>query len=62
VIVVAGIKRDALGSVRLDDAAHDVEGAVAIERRDLDGDDVLDRGKAPPKRHRLTRPPTAGCR
>src|SRR5262249_51883474 len=52
VIVVASIERDALGGIRLDHAAHNVEGAVAIERRDLDGDDVLDRGEAPPERHR----------
>src|ERR1700756_1560242 len=52
VIVVAGVERDPVGGVRLHDAAHDVEGAVTIERRDLDGDHVLDRREPPPERHR----------
>src|SRR5262249_30931298 len=52
VIVVASVERDAVGGVRLHHAAHHVEGAVTIERRDLDGDHVLDRRKPPPERHR----------
>ena len=52
VVVVAGIERDAVGGAGLDHAAHHVERAVAIERRDLDRDDILDRGKAPPERRR----------
>ena len=49
VVVVAGVERDALLGARRGDAEGDVEGAVAIERRDLDRDDVLDRGKARPE-------------
>ena len=51
-IVVAGIERDPLGGARLHHAAHHVERAIAIERRDLDGDHVLDGRKAAPERHR----------
>ncbi len=56
VIVIPGIERDALGGAGLDHAAHHVERAVAIERRDLDRDDVLDLGEAPPERHRQHQP------
>src|ERR1035437_2930848 len=42
VIVVAGIERDAIEGISGGDAAQDVERAVSIERRDLDGDDVVD--------------------
>ena len=52
VVVVAGVERDAVGGAGLDHAAHDVEGAVAVERRDLDRDHVLDRREAAPERHR----------
>ena len=52
VVVVAGVERDAVFGAGLDDAAHDVERAVAVERRDLDRDDVLDRGEAGPERER----------
>ncbi len=52
VVVVAGVERDAVGGAGLDHAAHHVERAVAVERRDLDGDDVLDRREAAPERHR----------
>ena len=51
-VVVAGIERDAVGGAGLDHAAHHVERAVAVERRDLDRDHVLDRREAPPERHR----------
>ncbi len=62
VVVVAGVERDPIGGAGLDDAAHHVERAVAVERRDLDGDDVLDRREAPPERRpaaRCRRPPAA---
>ena len=62
VVVVAGVERDAVLGARRDDAAHDVERAVAVERRDLDRDDVVDRGEARPERAPRSRPPTAGCR
>src|SRR5215831_1905585 len=52
VIVVAGIERDPVGGIRFYHAAHHVDGAVAVERRDLDGDHVLDRREATPERHR----------
>ena len=50
VVVVAGVERDALLGARRDHAADDVERAVAVERRDLDRDDVVDRGEAGPER------------
>jgi len=42
VVVIAGIERDAVERAGGADAAQHVEGAVAIERRDLDGDDIVD--------------------
>src|SRR6185312_4169964 len=48
-VVIAGIERDALLGARLDDAAHHVEGAVAVEGRDLHRDHRLELGKAPPE-------------
>ena len=49
VVVVAGIERDAVERAGSGDAAQHVERAIAVERRDLDGDDIVDRGKAPPE-------------
>ena len=49
VVVVAGVERDPVLRARGRDAVHDVERAVAVERRDLDPDDVLDRGEALPE-------------
>ncbi len=60
VVVVAAIERDAVGGAGLDHAAHDVEGAVAVERRDLDRDDVLDGREAAPERHRQHQPADGG--
>ena len=62
VVVVAGVERDALLGAGRDHAEGDVERAVAVERRDLDGDDVVDRGEAGPEGARSAMPPTAGCR
>src|SRR5262249_10580663 len=49
VIIIAGIERDAVERAGGRDAAQHVEGAVAVERRYLDGDDIVDLGKAPPE-------------
>ena len=49
VVVIAGVERDAVERAGGGDAAQHIERAVAVERRDLDGDDVVDRGKAPPE-------------
>ena len=49
VVVVAGVEGDALGGAGLGDAVDDVERRVAVERRDLDADHVLDRGEPPPE-------------
>ena len=62
VIVIAGIERDAVERAGRCDAAQHVEGAIAVERRDLDRDDIVDRGKAPPESGSRITPPTAGCR
>ena len=51
VVVVAGVERDVVAA-RLGHGADDVERLVAVERRDLDGDDVLDLGEPPPERER----------
>ena len=62
VVVVAGVERDAVLGAGVDDAAHHVERAVAIERRDLDRDDVVDRGEARARTTpaaRARRPPAA---
>src|SRR5689334_14663394 len=48
VVIVASVKGDVIAS-RLDDGADNVNGLIAIEWRNLDGDDVCDFGKAPPK-------------
>src|SRR5882724_5770985 len=48
-VVIAGIERDAVERTGGGDTAQHVEGAVAIERRDLDGDDVVDCCKTPPE-------------
>ena len=63
VVVVAGVERDALLGARRGDAEGDVERAVAVERRDLDGDDVVDGGEARPEARATggcRRPPAAG--
>ena len=49
VVVVAGVERDAVERARRRHAAQHVERAVAVERRDLDGDDVVDGGEAAPE-------------
>ena len=51
-VVVAGVERDPLLGARRDHAADDVERAIAVERRDLDRDDVVERGEARPERRR----------
>src|SRR5665213_3989952 len=48
-VVIAGIERDAVERAGSSDAAQHVEGAVTVEWRDLDGDDVVDHGKTPPE-------------
>ena len=52
VVVVPGVERDAIDRAGFDNAANHVEGAVAVERRDLDGHHVVDRGEAAPERRR----------
>ncbi len=62
VIVVAGEQRDPLLGAGLDHAPDHVQGAVAVEGRDLDRDHVVDRGEAAPERGRQARcrrPPAA---
>ena len=61
-IVVAEYRHDALLRAGGDHAAHDVERAVAVERRDLDGDDVVDPAKRRQNDDDSAIPPTAGCR
>ena len=51
-VVVAGVEGDALLRARRRHAVDDVEGAVAVERGDLDPDHVLDRGELLPERAR----------
>ncbi len=48
-IVVARVERDAALGLRRDHAAHDIQGAITVERRHLDGDNVIDSGKAAPE-------------
>src|SRR4051812_27416940 len=48
-IVVAGVKGDVRSSA-LDHGAHDVDGRVSIERRDLDRPDAGNLGEGPPER------------
>src|SRR5712664_2946320 len=48
-VVIAGIERDAVERTGGGDTAQHVEGAVTIERRDLDGDDVVDSRETPPE-------------
>jgi hypothetical protein len=49
VVVVAGVEGDAILGLGVRDAEGDVERAVPIERRYLDGDDIVDGGKARPE-------------
>ena len=49
VVVVAGVERNLAAASRFRHAAHDVERLVAIERRDLDGDDVGNPGELCPE-------------
>src|SRR5205085_7308624 len=49
VVVVAGIKRYSIERACGRDTAQHIERAVAIERRDLDGDDIVDQREAPPE-------------
>ena len=51
VIVVAGVEGDAILGACRHDAADHVERAVAVERRHLDGHDVVDGGEAAPEFH-----------
>src|SRR5437868_15247292 len=60
VVVVAGIKRYPIERACGGDAAQHVESAVAIERRDLDGDDIVDQRESPPELS--TEDDTADCR
>ena len=48
-VVVARVKRDVPGAAGIDDAAQDVDGLIAIERRHLDGDHVLNLRKLSPE-------------
>ena len=47
-VVVAGVERDVVAA-RVDDGADDVERLIAVERRDLDGDDAGNLGEAAPE-------------
>ena len=55
VVVVAGVERDVVAA-GLGDGADHVERLVAVERRHLDGDHVLDLGEPPPERVRQHAP------
>src|SRR5262249_29544734 len=48
-VVVAGVERDTFLSFRGDDTANDIEGGVAVERRDLDRDHIVDRRETSPE-------------
>ena len=52
VVVVTGVEGDPFLRACSGHAVDDVEGAVAVERGDLDPDHVLDRREAPPERAR----------
>ena len=63
VVVVAGVERDPVLGAGRDDAADDVERAIAVERRDLDRDDVVDARRSGSRSDAgRSTPPTAGCR
>jgi len=49
VVIIAGVECNAVKRAGGADAAQHVERPVAIERRDLNGDDIVDRGKASPE-------------
>jgi hypothetical protein len=48
-IVIAGIERDAVERAGSRHPAQHIERAIAVERRDLDRDDIVDLGEAPPE-------------
>src|ERR1700722_1869447 len=49
VVVIAGIERDAVERACGDNAAQHIERAVAVERRDLDGDHIVDGSETLPE-------------
>ena len=57
-----GVERDVVAP-GIDDRPDDVEGLIAVERRNLDGDDGGYFGESAPERVASSgRPPTDGCR
>ena len=48
-VVIPGIEGDAVFRAGFDDAADGIEGAVAVERRDLDRHHVVERGEPAPE-------------
>ena len=62
VVVIAGVERDAVERTGGGDAAYHVERAIAVERRDLDRDHIVDLGEALPELCVEDEPPTAGWR
>jgi hypothetical protein len=50
VVIVSGVQRDVARAPRLGDRAHYHFGAAAVERGDLDGDEVVELHEAAPER------------
>ena len=59
VIIIACIQRDILAA-RLSNGANHIQRLIAVERRDFDGDDILNFGKPAPEGVRENAP--ADCR
>ena len=53
VVIVSCVQGDLASPARIGNGPHDVNGLIAIERRYLDGDHILDLGELPPE---LVRP------
>src|SRR4051812_9317859 len=56
-IVVAGIEGDSVLRLSCDNAANDIQCPVAVERRDLYSDDIVDLGKTAPEGGRKNETP-----
>ncbi len=61
-VVVAGVERDLIGAARGGHPAHQLQRAVPVEGRSLDGDDGRDRRELAPEVRSSTGPPIAVCR
>ena len=59
-VIVSCVQGNLASPARIGNGPHDFDGLVAIERRYLDGDDILDFGELPPEL--VIQRPSSDCR